>query len=354
MDEFHQLTIAAIRPQTAFAKVVRFELPEELKEAFTFKPGQYLTVQAMLNGEKVRRSYSICCTPDEGLEIGVKHQPGGVFSSFVQTLKPGDTLEVMAPKGRFVADIGGNHTYLLIAAGSGITPVLSIVKSVLKSEPSSTVTLVYSNRSFDSVMFREELNDIKDTHMTRLNLLHVMTEEGQDVDVLSGRIDAEKLSEMAHRRLIDPAASDAVYLCGPAPMIKDLRKGLTEMGVGADKIRFEIFTPTPYGQKSGDHPRTRAKVAGAEVEIILDGARKKLRVDPAVETVLDAAKGVGVDIPYSCAGGMCCTCRCKVLEGSASMDENWSLEPWELEAGYILACQARPETEKLVLDFDAH
>ncbi len=353
MDQFHELTVSTVRQQTAHAKAIRFDLPDALKSEFTFKPGQYITARATINGEEVRRSYSICCTPDEGLEIGVKHVPGGVFSTYAQSLKPGDKLELLAPKGRFIAESGDTHDYLMIAAGSGITPVLSIVKSVLRDEPESTVTLVYANRHFDSVMFRDDLDALKDTWLTRLNLLHVLSEEGQDADILSGRIDAAKLADMKTRGLIDPASCDAVYLCGPAPMTKALRTALTDMGVALDKIRFEIFTPTPYGQKSGDHALAKPKVSGSEVEIILDGARKKLRVDPSQETVLGAARDAGVDIPYSCAGGMCCTCRCKVVEGKASMDENWSLQPWETEAGFILACQARPETEKLVLDFDA-
>ena len=327
MDQFHQLTVCAVRPQTANAKAIRLALPDDLKDEFTFKPGQYLTVRATLNGEEVRRSYSICCTPDEGLEIGIKHQPEGLFSTYAQSLKAGDRIDVMAPKGRFVADTGGTRDYLLIAAGSGITPVLSIVKSVLRDEPESTVTLVYANRNFDSVMFRDDLDALKDTWLTRLNLLHVLSEEGQDADILSGRIDATKVTDMKTRGLIDPASCDAVYLCGPAPMTKALRTALTDMGVPLDKIRFEIFTPTPYGQKSGDYAPAKPKVSGSEVEIILDGARKKLRVDPSQETVLGAARDAGVDIPYSCAGGMCCTCRCKVVEGKASMDENWSLEP---------------------------
>ncbi len=352
-DQFHQLTVCGVRPQTDKASAIRLELPDALKSEFAFKPGQYLTVRASLGGEDVRRSYSICCTPGDGLEIGVKHLEGGVFSSFAQGLKTGDRIEVMPPKGRFVAETGGRHDYLLVAAGSGITPVLSIVKTVLSDEPDSSVTLVYANRNFDSVMFRDDLDALKDTYLTRFSLLHVISEEGQDADILSGRIDANKLNDMQRRGLIDPARYDAVYLCGPAPMIKTLRSTLTDMGVAFNKIRFEIFTPTPYGKPGGEHAPAKSNLTGSEVEIILDGARRKLRVDPSAQTVLGAARAAGVEIPYSCAGGMCCTCRCKVVKGSATMDENWSLQPWEIEAGFILACQARPQTEKLVLDFDA-
>jgi ring-1,2-phenylacetyl-CoA epoxidase subunit PaaE len=231
--------------------------------------------------------------------------------------------------------------------------VLSIIKSVLAGNPASHITLIYANRNVDSVMFRSELDALKDTYLTRLNLLHVLSEEDEDAEILSGRIDAAKLTAMQARRLIDVNTYDAAYLCGPAPMTKALRTALTEMGMSPDNIRFEIFTPTPYGKSSGEHVQVKPVIAGADVEVILDGTRRRLKVDPATETVLGAAQRDGVEIPYSCAGGMCCTCRCKVLEGKASMDQNWSLQPWELEAGFILACQARPETDKLVLDFDA-
>jgi ring-1,2-phenylacetyl-CoA epoxidase subunit PaaE len=352
-QQFHELTVAAVRPQTAHAKAIRFELPDALKAEFTFKPGQYLTLRTTLNGEEVRRSYSICCAPDEGIEIGVKHVEGGAFSSFAQGLKPGDRIEVAPPHGRFTAEPGQDWHFLMIAAGSGITPVLSIIKSVLAGNPASHITLIYANRNVDSVMFRSELDALKDTYLTRLNLLHVLSEEDEDAEILSGRIDATKLADMQARRLIDVNAYDATYLCGPAPMTKALRTALVEMGMALENIRFEIFTPTPYGKSSGEHVQVKPAIAGADVEVILDGTRRRLKVDPATETVLGAAQRDGVEIPYSCAGGMCCTCRCKVLEGKASMDQNWSLQPWELEAGFILACQARPETDKLVLDFDA-
>jgi ring-1,2-phenylacetyl-CoA epoxidase subunit PaaE len=352
-QQFHELTVAAVRPQTAHAKAIRFELPDALKAEFAFKPGQYLTLRTKLNGEDVRRSYSICCAPGEGLEIGVKHVEGGAFSSFAQGLKPGDRIEVAPPHGRFTAEPGHDWHFLMIAAGSGITPVLSIVKSVLAGNRAAHITLIYANRNVDSVMFRAELDALKDTYLTRLNLLHVLSEEDEDAEILSGRVDAAKLADMQARKLIDISAYDAAYLCGPAPMTKALRAALTDMGMPLENIRFEIFTPTPYGKPSGEHVAVKASVAGADVEVILDGTRRKLKVDPANETVLGAAQRDGVEIPYSCAGGMCCTCRCKVVEGKASMDQNWSLQPWELEAGFILACQARPETDKLVLDFDA-
>jgi ring-1,2-phenylacetyl-CoA epoxidase subunit PaaE len=352
-EQFHKLTVAAVKPQTAMAKSIRLDVPEELKDTFAFVPGQYLTVRTTLNGEEVRRSYSICCRPQDGLEIGVKHVEGGAFSTFAQSLKPGDVIEAMPPKGRFTAEPGSGKSYLLIAAGSGITPVLSIARSVLSANRDAEITLLYGNRTMNSVMFRKELDALKDTYLDRLSLLHVMSREGQDSELLSGRIDADKLTAMAERGLIDPASYDFAYLCGPAPMLKALKSALADLGLPAERIKTEIFTPTPYGEAAESKPAVAAKVEGSDVEVILDGARRQLRVDPAKETVLGAALRQGVEIPYSCAGGMCCTCRCKVVEGEVAMDQNWSLQPWELEAGFVLACQSRPQTERLVLDFDA-
>lgn len=352
--QFHELTVSSVRPLTDKAKAIRFDVPDELKDAFKFTPGQHLTLRKEFDGEEVRRNYSICCAPDEGLEVGVKHVDGGTFSSFAQTLKRGDKIEVGMPGGRFTAEPGKDWHFLMVAAGSGITPVLSIIKSVLAGNAAARITLIYANRSTESVMFRKELEALKDVYLTRLNLLHVLSAGGMDTDILTGRIDAEKLQQMAERGLIEPSAYDAVYLCGPAPMTKALRAALPDMGVAQDKIRFEIFTPRPYGEASGEHAPVKSDIAGADVSVIVDGSRRTLKVDPAEETVLQAAKRDGVDIPYSCAGGMCSTCRCKVTKGEASMDQNWSLQPWELEAGFILACQARPKTSELELDFDAH
>ncbi|MEL6794685.1 MAG: 2Fe-2S iron-sulfur cluster-binding protein, partial [Pseudomonadota bacterium] len=314
----------------------------------------YLTLRAMIDGEDVRRSYSICSPVGaEGLEVGVKRIEGGAFSSHAMGLKAGDELDVMTPQGRFLAPIGGAHDYLLIAAGSGITPMVSIARSVLEGEGESRVTLLYANRTTDSVMFREAFEDLKDRFLTRFRLTHVMDEEAQDLELFNGRLDAEKLATMATRGLIDPAACDAVYVCGPAPMIEAATSALKGMGVADANIKHELFIP------AGGLPNAAARAApkkaegGARVKVMLDGSSRTFAVNPAEETVLEAADRAGFELPYSCKGGMCCTCRCKVVEGEAAMDVNYSLEPWELEAGYTLACQARPTGERLVLDFDA-
>lgn len=356
---FHTLEIAAVRNETPDAVAISFAIPEDLGDAFAFLPGQYLTLRAEVDGEDMRRSYSICSPLNEKdrRTVGVKRIADGRFSSFAQTLKKGDRIEVMPPQGRFTAEIGGDHDYLLLAAGSGITPCLSIAKSVLAGEPDSSVTLLYANRNSASVMFRDDLNDLKDRYTTRFTLLHVMDEETQDVEIMNGRLDAEKLENLANLRVIDPKSADAIYICGPEPMIRSASAAMAALGVDEDRIRFELFTAAPGSTPRPAPARTNAAANGAKhgasVEIILDGARRTIEVDASADTVLTAAMKAGLDLPYSCAGGMCCTCRCRIVEGAATMDENFSLEPWEIEAGFTLSCQARPDTDRLVLDFDA-
>jgi ring-1,2-phenylacetyl-CoA epoxidase subunit PaaE len=293
------------------------------------------------------------------LRVGVKKVAGGRFSSFAQTLNlpatthPGDAAAGPFHRSRSAA----TTTTLCWPRAPASRPVLSIAKSVLAGEPDSSVTLLYANRNSASVMFRDDLNDLKDRYTTRFTLLHVMDEETQDVEIMNGRLDAEKLENLAALGVIDPKAADAIYICGPEPMIRSASTAMAALGVDEDKIKFELFTPAP-----GSAPRpapAKANAAangakhGASVEIILDGARRTIEVDASADTVLTAAMKAGLDLPYSCAGGMCCTCRCRIVEGAATMDENFSLEPWEIEAGFTLSCQARPDTEKLVLDFDA-
>lgn len=352
--KFHKLKIRAVRPETEDAVALRFEIPADLAEAYAFTPGMYLTLRAMIGGEDVRRSYSICSPLGAAdLEVGVKKIEGGAFSTHALTLKAGDELDVMTPQGRFLAPIGGAHDYLLLAAGSGVTPMVSIARSVLEGEPDSRVTLLYANRTTDSVMFREAFEDLKDRFLTRFRVTHVMDEEQQDLELFNGRLDAEKLATMATRGLIDPAVCDAVYVCGPQPMIEAATEALKGMGVAEGNIRHELFIPAGGLPNAAARQAPKAVEGGAKVQVMLDGSSKTFTVDPSAETVLEAANRAGLELPYSCKGGMCCTCRCKVVEGAAAMDLNYSLEPWELEAGYTLACQTRPTGERLVLDFDA-
>ncbi len=351
---FHRLSIASVRQETDDAVALRFAIPPALRADYAFTPGQYLTLRAMIDGADVRRSYSICSPLGaDHLEVGVKRIEGGAFSSHAMTLKPGDELDVMTPQGRFLAPIGGTHDYLLIAAGSGVTPMVSIARSVLEGEPDSHVTLLYANRTTDSVMFRQAFDDLKDRFLTRFRLTHVMDEEVQDLELFNGRLDAEKLATMATRGLIVPDDFDAIYLCGPQPMIEAASAALRALGVAEDRLRHELFTPAGGLPIASAAARPAPAVGGARITVTLDGAQRTFPMDPASETVLEAATRAGLEIPYSCAGGMCCTCRCKVTEGAAAMDVNYSLEPWELAAGYVLACQARATGTRLALDFDA-
>ena len=349
---FHTLEIAFVDQDTADSVVISFAIPEELKDDFTFTPGQYLTLRAEINGEDTRRSYSISSPLGaEHLSVGVKRIEDGAFSSFAQRLKAGDTLSVMTPQGRFMAPIGGTHNYLLLAAGSGVTPIHSIARSVLEGEEDSRVTLCYANRNTDSVMFKSSFDDLKDQYLTRFLMTHVMDEEAQDVDLFNGRLDAEKLKTMATRGLIDPLSYDAIYVCGPEPMIKAASSALEELGVEKARIKFELFTPSTPLRTAGSAQKA-INASDAEIEIVLDGSRRKFPLSKE-QPLLEAAAQSGLDLPYSCANGMCATCRCKLVEGDAEMIQNFSLEEWETNDGFVLACQLRALSKKVILDFDA-
>lgn len=352
--DFHPLTVRAVERQTPDAVSVAFDLPETINGAFDFKPGQYVTLRKTIDGEELRRTYSICSQPGEQqIRVGVKKLDGGQFSTFInEELKAGDVIEVMEPEGRFGITLGGDNAYLLIAAGSGITPMLSIAKTVLTREPGSTVTLIYGNRTSETIMFLEELEDLKDRFLGRFNLIHVLSRESQDVDILSGRIDPERIRDLCERGLIDPKSASSVMLCGPGEMIEDAADTLAALGVDKTAIRVEHFTPA--GGKARQVAKSEAPIADhARIEAILDGRRRSFEITDPDNAVIDAAIAAGVDLPFACKGGMCCTCRCKILEGEGEMAVNYSLLDWEIEAGFTLACQTRPTTKKLVLDFDA-
>ncbi len=351
---FHPLTIADINRDTPDTSIISFVIPDGLKDAFAFVPGQYLTLRAEIDGVDTRRSYSICSAlGDAHISVGIKRIEDGVFSNFVMGLNEGDVLQVMTPQGRFKAEIGGTHQYLMLAAGSGITPILSITKSVLAHEHHSHITLCYANKQINSVMFRDEIDDLKDRYMTRFSLAHMMTGETQDVELFNGRLDAEKLETMATKGLIRPELCDAIYICGPQGMIESLAAKLGEMGVPEDRIKFELFTPaTPKKQKPAT-PKTDDNTGKTEVKIIIDGSQRTIWMDQD-DMLLDVAALAGLDLPYSCANGMCATCRCHVAEGEGEMRQNFSLEPWEMEAGFLLSCQFTPKSASVTLDFDAN
>lgn len=350
--KFHALTIKSATRDTADAARLTFHIPDDLRVAYRFTPGQYLTLRATINGEDTRRSYSICSAlSDPDLSVGVKRIEDGVFSTFALTLKAGDTLDVMTPEGRFGAPVGGENDYLLLAAGSGVTPILSIAQSVLEGEPNSTVTLCYANRSTDQVMFRDTIDDLKDRFITRFLLTHVMDEEAQDVELFNGRLDAEKLETMATRGLIHPTSYDAIFVCGPQPMIEAASTALENLGADKSRIKYELFTPSSPLPVAGDRPRPSSDI-GAKIEVVLDGSSRTFRMQEG-DTVIEAAARSGLELPYSCANGMCATCRCKLTKGQGEMVQNFSLEGWELEKDYVLACQFRPKSDTVILDFDA-
>lgn len=357
VPKFHTLTIAEVRQPSADSTALKFDIPDALQDDFAFEPGQYLTLRATIGDEDIRRSYSICSAQSDGqLEVGIKKVEDGRFSNFAATLKVGDALQVMPPQGRFTAttDSQTSNNYLLLASGSGITPCLSIAKSVLEQEPESRITLVYGNQSTATVMFRNDINALKDRYTNRMQLFYALSREPSDLAFLNGRLSSDMVTALVDKQLLDLDVYNAAYICGPHEMIEDVRASLQKLKMDDARIKVELFT-------TGDMPKpqpTRKAVKsdasdGIEVAIILDGKRNSVNMDPESQTVLAAAQDAGLDLPFSCAGGMCCTCRCKVIQGEAAMDVNYSLQDWEVEAGFTLACQSRPVSKDLVLDFDA-
>lgn len=361
MARFQPLTVADVRRETSDTVSISFALPSDLSETFAYQPGQYLTLRTTLDGEEVRRSYSICTgVAEDDLRVAVKTVPGGRFSTWANTaLKPGDTIEAMAPMGRFTAPIEPDKgkSYVLFAAGSGITPVMSILRTVLAQEPDSDVTLFYGNRTTGSIIFREQLEDLKNRHMGRLRVFHILSREKQDIEMFQGRIDGDKAAKLVDS-LCDTDSLDHAFVCGPEEMIHGVRETLEERGVDKKKVHFELFT-TPGEQSRRPAQATEAaeeRDAGATVDVTLrmDGDIWQFKM-PHGETVLDAAHDSGLDVPFSCKGGVCATCRCKVTSGAVEMENNYSLDDDEVENGFVLSCQARPTegTTALEVDFDA-
>jgi len=352
---FHPLTVASIEPVTDDSVAITFEVPEDLREDYAFSHGQHLTVRTELAGDDVRRNYSICSPAGSGvLRVAVKRLPGGAFSEHaLDVLRPGDVLDVMTPSGRFFTELDPAHRkhYVCVAAGSGITPVLSIVASVLAAEPRSSVTLLYGNRTHSSVMFLEELEDLKDTYPERFQLLHVLSREPQEVELFSGRLDADRMGRILDG-LLPPDTVDEWFLCGPFEMVSDLRKLLVKEGVPKKQIHAEVFH-VESGPPVRRAPVETPEGEGAKVTITLDGRRSSFSLPADGPAVLDAALRVRADAPFACKGGVCGTCRAKVVEGTVEMDTNWALEPDEVEKGYVLTCQSHPTSDTVVLDYDA-
>ncbi len=358
--DYHALRIAEIRHETADAISVAFEVPEALKTLFASKPGQHLGVRAIIDGEEQRRSYSIWSRPDESLpRVAIKQVEGGLFSAWARdALVAGQMLDVLPPAGRFVLPRGdGTWRHILaFAAGSGITPIMAMIGHALAHEPETRFTLVYGNRTPQTILFREQLEDLKDRHLDRLTLLHTLTRNDESTaPLLQGRITAEKVGALMSG-VVQPADIAHVFLCGPGSMIKDVRNALFALGIPRDRVHHEFFAAgggayrKPAIPAPAALPQTESEKA-TEVTAILDGMRHHFSV-PEGSHVVDAAIAAGVRVPYSCKGGMCCTCRARVVEGAAVMSTNYSLEPWEMDKGFILTCQAIPTTPRLVIDYD--
>jgi ring-1,2-phenylacetyl-CoA epoxidase subunit PaaE len=357
MSKFHKVKIKSIHKETHDSVVVSLDVPEILKDTFRYTQGQYLTFKRVINGEDIRRSYSICSSPfEDEWKVAIKKVPEGRFSSYAnQDLKIGEELEVMPPMGRFYTTLHPDQkkNYLMLAAGSGITPIISIIKTVLLAEPLSEITLIYGNKGRNSIMFKEEIEGLKNKFLNRISVYHVLSREQGDTDLLFGRIDKQK-TKLFLDKIIDPDQIDECFMCGPEQMILDARDVLQEAGVDSKKIHFELFTTADSGQKAAERKERAATEEDKTSKVIvkLDGTYLHMEMSYYGNTILDAAIQTGADLPYSCKGGVCSTCRARVTEGEVEMDVNYSLEPEEVQAGYVLTCQARPLTEKVVVDFD--
>ena len=355
--QFHDLPVARIDAEAAGAVALTFHIPETLRTAFTFEPGQFLTLRATIDGQDVRRSYSICSPQrllrDKGeLQVGIRPVEGGVFSNWAaQQLKAGDTLRVMPPEGRFVVQRPRALHRVGFAAGSGITPILSIMASTLEEQPESKFTLVYGNQRMASVMFNEALQDLKDRFADRLTLIHILSRQAQEVPLLEGRIDGDKVRAII-AALLPVKSMDEVFICGPEGMIEATEAALLQAGVPANRVHTERFTsssPAP-ARKAASGAATAPRDV-IQLRIVLDGKPYDMTMGPD-DHVLDVALNHGLDLPYSCKGGVCCTCRAKVMEGDVTMSKNFTLEPWEMEQGFVLSCQAKATSKNVVVSFD--
>lgn len=355
MARFHELTVTDVHKTIRDAVVVTLK-PSDQGD-FSFTQGQYLTFRRDFDGEELRRSYSICAGLDDGLlQVGIKRVDGGAFSTWAnESLAPGDTLQAMEPMGSFHTALDPNTQkhYLGFAGGSGITPVLSILKTTLAREPDSRFTLVYANRGVNSIMFREEIEDIKNRYMGRFNVIHVLESDAQEIDLFTGRVDAEKCARLFESGWIDIKTVDTAFICGPEPMMLAIAAALRDHGLDDAQIKFELFASAQPGRLK--RPAVSAKSARAdgqaEVTVMLDGMSQTFETDRET-TILDAARDRNIDAPYACKAGVCSTCRCRVIEGDVEMVANHALEDYEVEKGYVLSCQAFVTSDRVVVDFD--
>ncbi|MEM9680994.1 MAG: 1,2-phenylacetyl-CoA epoxidase subunit PaaE [Bacteroidota bacterium] len=356
MVEFHEIALADVYKETKDCSVLTFDIPEQLKDEFKFIQGQYLTLKKVIDGEDIRRSYSLCSSPlDDEWKVAVKQISGGVFSTYANTsLKAGDTLEIMEPSGNFYVecDPKASNNYIAFAAGSGITPMLSIIKTHLITEPNSTFKLFYLNRTTKSIIFKEEIERLKNRFFHRFQVFHFLTKEKRDIPFLNGRFDSEKLQVLTDT-FIDVEDTAHCFICGPQEMIFLIRDELQAAGLDKDKIHYELFFSGDAGASNDRVAEIlEQKAEGTEVTIIDGGKEFHFIMEKDYDNLLDGALGAGADLPYACKGGVCSTCKCKILEGTVEMKINYALEDDELKNNYVLSCQAVPTTEKVVVDFD--
>lgn len=357
---FHKLKVSEVRPETHDTVSVKVDVPESLVEEFMYKAGQYLTFKQDINGEDVRRSYSLCSSPVDGeWRVAIKKVPGGRFSTFANKhLKAGDELEVMPPQGNFVTDIAANREkhYVFFAAGSGITPVHSLIKTILSQEANSRITLFYGNKTGGSIIFKESLEALKNKNLGRFAIYYFLSRERMDAELFQGRIDADKCKTLLNC-FSQLSKADEYFICGPYEMIEAIKDTLAASGIDKEKIHFELFA-TPEQLKQNGKPQSQqspipeADATFSDVTVKVDGLAIDFQLAYDGDSILDAASQKGADLPYSCKGGVCSTCRAKLVEGDVHMTVNYALEEDEIEDGYILTCQSHPTSERVVIDFD--
>lgn len=357
MSQFYPLTVSDITVETPECVSVAFAIPAQQKSLFQYIQGQYITLKTTIDGQEVRRSYSICSSPLENeLRVAIKKVENGIFSTFAnEKLHIGDTLMAMPPDGRFHTPLDPSQTrhYVAFAAGSGITPIMSIIKTVLATEPHATFSLVYGNKNRANIIFKEQIDGLKNQYLERFKVFHLLSREIADVPLFAGRISAEKC-EIFFKHLIDTTSAHAFFLCGPEEMIEEVKTALLEQKVDPKKIHFELFTASTAKQAAAQAKIANSEDAGkhSKVTVIVDDTAFELAMTYGGETILDAALKAGADLPFACKGGVCCTCRAKVIEGQAEMMLNYALEPDEVAAGFILTCQSHPKSERLIVNFD--
>jgi ring-1,2-phenylacetyl-CoA epoxidase subunit PaaE len=357
--QFHTVKIDRVLPETDHAVRVRFAIPEALEQSFHFTQGQYVTLKSEVDGQPLQRSYSICSAPAEGfLEIAIKRVEGGLFSNYAnEHLKSGDEIALMPPQGNFFTPLSPDHAkkYLFISSGSGITPVISNIKAILETEPASEVTLLFGNQRTNTIMFREELSFLKNRYMQRFHWVNILSREDQGSDILNGRLNNRKGGEL-NRRLIDLSSFDEYFICGPESMISEVSRGLRSVGAQESQIHYELFASSAEDAEAVIRKHhARALEHGdktSEVSIVMDGRASRFELAVNGENILDAGLNQGLDLPFSCKGGVCSTCKAKLVEGKVDMDITHGLEPGEIEQGFILTCQSHPVSDKVVVDFD--